>query len=531
MKLFAIALALLAQVETTPPPPAPPRQPQLPKPVERTLANGLRVIVVQKSEVPIVAARLLIKTGGEADPANLAGLADMAASLLTKGTKTRSAAQIARGVEALGATLESGAMWDASFVSVNVMSTNLPKALGYVGDVVRNPTFANEEIERLRAQNLDALQVAMHEPSELARFVAARVLFGPAPYGHNLGGTPESLPRIKRNDIVRFHRDYYNPNNAILIFGGDIAPEKAFSLAEQLFGSWQHSATKSPPATRHPPQAGRVVVIDMPDAGQAAVVVTRPGLRRVDPAYSIAQVTNSILGGGYSARLNEEIRIKRGLSYGAGSAFDLRRDIGPFVASAQTKNESAAEVAGLIVDELKKLVNEPVADVELGPRKAVLIGNFGRSLETSEGLVGRISFLALYGLPLDEINRYISGIQSVTAPQVQQFATARLGVSDSDVIIVGDAKKFVEALRQRFKDVAVIPIHELDLNSPALRKSHAASSGTRRTIPASGRLHSVRRSPRRVPLRDEHSRLQAPTRFADRLSAIPTRFLPASTRG
>ena len=471
MKIFAIALALLAQIQATPPPPAAPRQPVLPKPVERTLKNGLRVIVVQKRNVPLVEARLLIKTGGEEDPPELAGLADMTASLLTKGTKTRTAEQIARGVEALGATLQSSGGWDASSVSLNVMSPNLAKALGYVTDVVRNPVFSNEEIERLRAQNVDALQVAMHDPGELARFVAARVLFGAAPYGHNVGGTPASLQRIKKIDIASFHKRYYAPNNAILVFGGDIAPDKAFALAQEKFGSWSGSVSTAPPATRHSPPAGRVVVIDMPDAGQAAVMVTRPGLKRIDPNYSIAQVSNAVLGAGYSARLNEEIRIKRGLSYGAGSFFDLRRDVGPFVASAQTKNESAAEVTKLIVDEMSKLGHEPVADVELGPRKANLIGNFGRSLETSEGLVGRVSFLALVGLPLDEINRYITGVQSVTSSQVQEFATSHLA-QDFDVIIVGDAKKFIDPLRQQFKNVEVVPVSELDLDSPALRAAH-----------------------------------------------------------
>ncbi|HYS53277.1 MAG TPA: pitrilysin family protein [Thermoanaerobaculia bacterium] len=472
MKMLAIALALLAQVETTPPPPAAPREPQLPKPAEKTLSNGLRVIVVQKPGVPIVATRLLIQTGAEADPANLAGLADMTASLLTKGTKTRSAVQIARGVEALGVTLESGGGWDNSFVTLSVMSSNLLKALGYVSDIVRNPVFANDEIERLRAQNLDTLQVAMHQPRALAGFVAARVVFGETSYGHNLGGTPESLKRIKRTDIVAFHRNHYHPNNAILVFGGDIAPERAFALAEQQFGAWKSGG---PPTSAAPPPRGsaaphRVVVIDMSEAGQAAVVATRPGLRRVDPAYFIAQVTNSVLGGGYSSRLNEEIRIKRGLSYGAGSSFDLRREVGPFMASAQTKNESAGEVASLIAEELNKLGKEPVADVELGPRKATLIGNFGRSLESSSSLVDRVANLALFGLSLDEINRYISGIQSVTSQQVEQFAAGHLGAAESHIVIVGDAKKFIEPLRQRFQNVEVIPISELDLNSPTLRK-------------------------------------------------------------
>jgi zinc protease len=227
--VLAIALTLtafsaIAQVETAPPPPSAPRELHVPQPVEKTLKNGLRVIVVQKREVPLVAARLLIKTGGEADPRNLAGLADMAASLLTKGTKTRSAEQIARAVEALGATLDSGASWDYSFVGVSVMSPRLSDVMRFMADVTRNPVFAGEEIERLRQQNLDALSVALHEPRELAQFAAARVVFGDAPYGHNLGGTPESLQRIARRDIVAFHRPLYRPHNAIVVMAVDIAP-------------------------------------------------------------------------------------------------------------------------------------------------------------------------------------------------------------------------------------------------------------------------------------------------------------------
>lgn len=470
MKLLAIALALFAQAVTAPPPPGPPRPVELPKPSETTLKNGLRVIVVQRHEEPLVDVQLLIKTGGEADPANEAGLADVTASLLTKGTKTRSAVEIARDIEALGANLDSGAMWDASTVSVNGMSSNLPKALGIMSDVVLHPVFAPDELERLRKQDIDALQEAMADPGEVARFVAARVLFDSTPYGHNLGGTPQSLQRIKRDDVVDFHQRYYQPANAVLVFGGDVTPERAFALAEEFFGSWPRGGEAILPVqSAAAPSTHRVVVIDMPDAGQAAVTVIRPGLRRVDPAYDVAQVANSVLGGGYSSRLNEEIRIKRGLSYGAGSGFDFRRDAGPFVASAQTKNESAPEVAGLIVEEMNKLAAAPVDLAELTPRKAALIGSFGRSLETNGGLVGRISGLALYGLPLDELQHYIPQIESVTAPEVRQFAAAHLDAADADIIIAGDAKKFLDALKKSFPNVEVISMSELDLDSATLK--------------------------------------------------------------
>jgi len=472
----ALSLALLpafAQVETTPPPPAAPRQLQIPKPVEKTLANGLRVIVIEKKGVPLVAARLLIKSGGEADPANLPGLADTTASLLTKGTTTKSAEEIARGIEALGATLDTGAGWDESSADVSVMSSQLPQALGFLADVVRHPTFKQEEIDRLRQQNIDALSVAMKQPGRLASFVMAHVIFGAGPYGHNLGGTPQSLAAIKRDDIVAFHRNYYRPDAAILVLGGDIAPAKAFAIAQELFGGWKPSpgSHPMPAAWLKGFPSPHVVVIDMPAAGQAAVVVGRPGLARNDSAYHLSLVTNSILGGGYSSRLNEEIRIKRGLSYGANSSFDLRRDVGPFTATVQTKNESAGEVAGLVIDELNKLGTTPVEDAELGPRKAVLIGGFGRQLETNSGLVGRIGTLALYGLSLDEINRYISGVQAITAADIQKFAAAHLGGNDASIVIVGDAKKFLPALQQRFKNVEVIPIDELDVNSATLRKA------------------------------------------------------------
>jgi zinc protease len=469
---LSLAVPLLAQEQVTPPPPAAPRQVNIPTPAEKTLPNGLRVIVVQKKGLPLVAARLLIKTGSEADPADRGGLADMTGTLLIKGTATKSSEEIARGVEALGATIESGAGWDASFVNLSSLSTSFPQAMGYLADVVRNPTFKKEELDRQRDQNLDSIRVAMQRPGSLANYVTARVLYGTMPYGHNVSGTPESLPRITRDDLVAFHKKYYRPDNALLVIAGDIEPRAAFDVAQKQLGGWKKGGSAMATITLKNAVAApapRVVVIDMPNAGQAAVVVARQGIRRVDPAYSVAEVTNSILGGGYSARLNQEIRIKRGLSYGARSGFDVRREVGPFTASAQTKNESAAEVAGIILDEIGRLGTTSVPESELTPRKAVLIGGFSRSLETSAGLVDAIADLALYGVSLEEIKRYIAGVQSVTAADVQKFATAKLGAQPS-VVIVGDAKKFLEPLKARFKDVEVIPAAELDLSAPGLRK-------------------------------------------------------------
>lgn len=456
----------------TPPPPAQPRSVQFPKPVEKTLANGLRVIVIERAGTPLVTAQLVIKNGGEVDPPELAGLGNMLADLITKGTEKRTATQIAEAIEALGGSLYSSARWDSTRVGVDVMSSKVGPAVDILADVVRRPTFKEEEIERLRQQTLDDLTVELGEPGSIARYVAARVIFGDAPYGQPLAGTPESIARISRDDFLKYHRRWYRPDNAILVLGGDIRARNAFALAQQYFGDWKKPAEPLPTLPAPKPVAStqpRVVVVDKPDAGQAAVLVARTGIERNDPEYFRGLVANSVLSG-YSGRLNQEIRIKRGLSYGAGSQLDTRRNVGPFVASAQTKNQSAVEVAELLLGEVSRLATAPVPDIELNPRKAVVIGNFARNLETNAGLVSQVATLAVYGISFDEINRYIGNVQTITASDVQRFAGSRLDAKATSIVIVGNAKEFLEELRKKYAQVEVIPMAGLDLNTALLRK-------------------------------------------------------------
>jgi zinc protease len=281
------------------------------------------------------------------------------------------------------------------------------------------------------------------------------------------------LTRITGADIAKMHSRYYRPDNAILVIGGDINAKDAIALATKNFGDWQKPTTPLPglaaAANTAAPKSGRIVVIDKPDAGQAAVYLARTGINRRDPDYFRGIVANSVLSG-YSGRLNQEIRIKRGLSYGAGSQLDTRRDVGPFVASAQTKNESGAQVADLLLGEIGRLSSAPPAELELTPRKAVLIGTFSRNLETAGGLVGQIASLALHGLGLDEINRYINNVQAIGTADVQKFAGTRLDAKTSNIIIVGNAKLFLPELQKKYPNVEVIPVTELDLNTALLRK-------------------------------------------------------------
>ena len=455
-----------------PPPIAAPVQPVLPTPAERTLANGLRVIVARSSDLPLVTADLTIKTGAWADPPGLAGAASMSAGMLTEGTRTRSAQEIARQVEALGASLDAGSSLEASSVTLNVMPDKLGEALPIMADVVRNPAFKPEELERQRQLALDSLQVAYQEPGQIAGYAAAPVVFAGTPFGHVPAGTPQSIAKLKPEHLAGLHRAWFRPDNAVLVLTGDITPEQGFALAERHFGDWARPAAALPPAPAITPNpTPRPVVVDLAGTGQASVNVVKPAIARTDPAYYTAIVSNTVLGGGYSARLNQEIRVKRGLSYGASARLSANRTTGLFRAGAQTKNESAPEVLGLIDAQMKGLATTPPGPAELAARKSVLVGGFGRQLATTGGLADILGDYALYGVPLDEMTRYTGKVEGVSAADVQAFAGRMLDPAGASVVVVGDAKSFTQPLKAARPNLELIPAADLDLDSPTLRKA------------------------------------------------------------
>jgi zinc protease len=300
---------------------------------------------------------------------------------------------------------------------------------------------------------------------------AAPVIFGGTPFGHEADGTPQSLKKLTPADLAQAHAAWFRPDNAILVFTGDLTPEQGFALAEAAFGDWpKPQAPLAPPPAIRPDAAPRAIAIDLPGTGQAAVTVVKPGISRGDPDYYPGIVANTVLGGGYSARLIEEIRIKRGLSYGASSRLSTNLTTGAFRAAAQTRNDAAPQVLELIETEMSKLAAAPADPEELKARKSVLVGSYGRALATTDGLAGILGDLALYGIPLDEITRYTAKVDAVTAPQVQAFAARVLSPKGASVIVAGDAKAFAAGLKAKLTDLQVIPAAEIDFDSPSLRR-------------------------------------------------------------
>lgn len=454
-----------------PPPPGPPVSPRIPETRERTLANGLRVIVATRDALPLVSANLRFGAGSASDPGDLAGVADLTATLVTKGTTTRSATDIAQQVERLGASLSANAGADSSAVSLFTRADRRDEAFALLADVTRNPVFDEAELDRERQQALDDLSVAMSNPGQIAARVMTRLLYGAAPYGGV--ATERSLEAITRAAARDFHLKYWRPENGVLVIAGAVSADEGFALAEKHFGGWAPGpnplAVASTAAPPPPPAETRTVVVDLPDSGQAAVAFGLRTLERTHTDYYPALLATTVLGGGYSARLNAEIRIKRGLSYGAGASLAARKNAAPLIARTQTKNESASLVVDLIAAEFARLGAEPASPAELAARKATLIGDFGREIETISGLGDEISSLALFRLPPEKLKSYAADIDGVGADATMASARTWLAPQKASIVVVGDASVFWDEFSRKHPSAERLPLEALDLDKAGLK--------------------------------------------------------------
>jgi zinc protease len=455
-----------------PPSPGPPHRAELPTPVERTLSNGLRVIAFRQRSgpkalgVPLIAAQMIFRGGGSAESDTEAGLATLTSSLLTQGTTRRSAVEIAQAVDGLGARLDASSGYDATVVSVSATTPVFAEAFALFDEVVRAPAFAPDEVERVREKAIGDLALTYSNPSTLARLVAQRIAYGGAPYGHPLAGTAETLATLGRDRVAFFHERFFRPDNATLIIGGDCAVEDAFALVERQFGDWKAPSTPLPIEAPFaaPAPATRIVVLDKPDAGRTAIVVGRVAIARKDPSYATGVVATAVLSG-YSGRLNQEVRVKRGLSYGAGAQLVTRREPGVFLASTLVDHGKVGEATTVMLDTLRGLAAEPPAAAELVTRKATVSGGFSRSIETLDGIAGVLGELALYGLPLDELGEYLPRVEAVVPEAVRDFARRSMS-ADTFIVLVGDASRFAAEIAASHADIATIPFAQLDLNRP-----------------------------------------------------------------
>jgi zinc protease len=458
-------------------PPAPGAEvPVTPPAISETqLDTGLDVVTARTGAVPLATMTLVVRGGASTDPDGKAGLAAMAADLATRGTATRSAQQIAAEIESLGATLNSGAGPDGLVLSTSAPIANLEAAGRILADIARNAAFPEEELERQRKRALDGLSIQMKDPAGLANMVSLPLLYGSAPYGSLSSGTPGSLASLTRADLLAHYRQWWHPGNSALVVSGGIDAAAATALAGRLFGDWRGEgpAPAAPVARAGAPQPVRTIVIDLPGAGQAAVLAAVRGLDRADPDYYNLSVANAVLGAGSNGRLFEEIRTKRALSYGAGSGMPSRLDDAVLSAAAQTKNETAAEVVQVFLNEFDRLGREPFTADAATKRKDFLIGNYNRQVETSGGLGAVLAGFIQQGVPVAEATHFTARIAGVTPEGASGIAARVTSSRQATIIVVGDASKFIDKLRAIRPDLEVIPAAELDLDADTLRRATA----------------------------------------------------------
>jgi zinc protease len=451
--LIAIALAAgLAQSQpggrATPPRLGPPPKIALPPIQERHLDNGMRLLVVERHEIPLVDAVLLVGTGPEADGPGKAGLATIVANMLTRGTPTRSATDIAAETATLGASLSAASSWDHSVVVLHVPTATLDSAWSLFADVALHPTFPDSEFARVKRERLTSLvQLADHAPAVADRALAS-ILYGPNdPYGRPSIGSQQTVESLTPDDARRFYKTAYVASNATLIVVGDVSVDAVVSKARALFGGWDRGTPPQPGVAAPPPLTPTTLyVIDKHDAPQSSIRLGSIAAARSTPDFFPLEVMNTILGGAFTSRLNENLRETHAYTYGAFSGFALRRAPGPFVAEAEVV---AAKTDSSLLQFMRELraIRDTVPTPELRKAKRYLELQLPGELETSRDIAGQLVEVAVYGLPLNFYNTYQARIAAVTQADVQRVARQYIDPSHLTVVVVGDRASIESPLK------------------------------------------------------------------------------------
>lgn len=432
---------------TTPPKPGAPPALRLPPVQKHKLSNGLAVWIVEQHEVPMAQINVLVRAGSAVDPAGKFGVANMTASMLDEGAGTRTALQLADAVELLGADLSTTSSFDSSAIRMSVPVARLAEALPLIADVTMRPTFPSEELERLRKERLTSFLQARDNPAAIAQIAFPRLVFGEKHrYGTAAGGTATELKAMTLEDLRGFHRTYYRPENVTIIAAGDVTPGTLLPMLEKHFGSWK-GAGELPKIASLPeaPQLTKrqIYLIDKPGAAQSQIRIGWVGVPRSTPDYATLEVLNTVLGGSFTSRLNQNLRETHGYSYGASSAFDTRLSAGPFFAAAGVQTDKTAEALREFFNEFTGIL-KPIPAEELEKAKNYVALGLPAEFETAADLARKVEEQVVYGLSDEYFPSHVRAVTQVTAGETGKAATKYIQPDRFAVVVVGD-RKVIEA--------------------------------------------------------------------------------------
>ncbi|MBE0594595.1 MAG: insulinase family protein, partial [Gemmatimonadales bacterium] len=436
---------------------------------ELQLSNGLHVMLMEKHQVPVVQINVIVDVGTANDPTDRIGLASMVADMMDEGAGKRDALELADAVDFLGARLSTGAGTSAMSASLYVAVDKLGDALPILADVVLRPTFPTDELERKRASRLTSLLQAFDEPRMVASVLFAHALYGDHPYGNSPLGTDASIHALSVGDLQRFHEVYFTANNATVIVVGDVTRDGIVPQLERAFGGW---ATGDVPSTdlAAVPAVGRreILLVDKPGAAQSEIRIGRIAAPRLTDDYYALQVLNTVLGGSFTSRLNQNLREDKGWTYGAGSSFGFRALAGPFLASSAVQTDVTAQALEEFFKEFDA-IRQPVPAEEMERAKNYEALGFPSAFQSVRGIASSLGEIAEYDLPRDYLNHYVDRILAVTQREVRDAARMYITPDRFVVVVVGDREKIEPGIRAlNLGTVRVLSVEDVLGPKPAM---------------------------------------------------------------
>ena len=430
---------------------------------ERTLSNGLKVLVSQQHELPLIQFNLQVKGGWTADPQGKPGVSSLASDLQDEGTKNRNALEISQYLKGIGANLHTGSSFDNCSVSLNTLKKHLSESLDIFADVINNPVFPQDELDRKKKEYLARILQEKAEPFTTSFKCFLKTLYGADnPYGqpYTGTGTEASIPLISREDLQSYYNTWFRPNNATLIVAGDVTADEIIPVLEKKLKEWKQKEVPDIDIPAGKELTGtQVYLIDKPGAAQSVIVAGHYGLMRNSPDYFKARVMNTILGGKFTSRLNMNLREEKGYTYGAGSFFRFFRGLGPFMAYAQVHSQVTSESLTEFVKEFNGITGAiPVTQEELQDTKQYITLRYPREFETISQISNKLGELVTYNLPDDYFSTFVSSINAVTAQDVVTVAKKYITPDKMMYVIMGDLK----TIEPGIKALNLGEIHYLD---------------------------------------------------------------------
>jgi zinc protease len=442
-------------------PVAPPPPRMHPPVAERSsLENGLRILSVERRRLPIADVLLVIPAGAATDELERSGLAHLTAELLDSGSAKRTQIEIATDLDAIGARMSASAGWDHTTIALHSLSPRLPQALGILADVVTTPAFPDEEFRRGRDERLAEILQELDDPDTLADLAIARTIHGrDHVYGVTAAGTRETVARLERDDLVRFHSERYRPASAFAVVAGDIPANDAASLLQDALGAW--SSGRMIPVIPPAPAAAKpatIHLLDRPGAPQSEIRIGTVGVPRSSPDYFALIVLNTVLGGSFTSRLNVRMREQGGYTYGAFSGFAFRTGHGPFVAGAAVFTDATDRAIAEGIEEIVRIREAPVPEDELARAKQYVMLGLPRAFETSGGIASRIAEIELHGLDERYWHEFAARVDAIGQEDLRAAARRILEPDRLQVVVVGDASR----VRAPLEQLGIAPVVDME---------------------------------------------------------------------